>query len=147
MDQLKIITPKQKHYKAWALLRHALWPKEAFEELKSETKIMMRSKRETAFLCVAGEEPVGFVEVRMRDIAEGARTSPVGYLEGWYVKPTFRKKGVGGALVKVAEEWARKKGAKEMGSDTWIKNKRSALIHKKLGYKETDRVVCFLKKL
>jgi aminoglycoside 6'-N-acetyltransferase I len=38
-------------------------------------------------------------------------------------------------------------GYKELASDTEISNTQSIEIHKKLGFKETERVVCFLKKL
>ena len=36
-------------------------------------------------------------------MADGCTTHPVGYVEGWYVDPDVRRKGVGKALVAAAE--------------------------------------------
>lgn len=55
------------------------------------------------FLAEATNKVIGFVEVSLRDVAEGAWTSPVGYLEAWYVEPEFRKQGIGRKLFTAAE--------------------------------------------
>ena len=39
----------------------------------------------------------GFVEVGARPYAEGCDSSPVGYIEGWWVDADMRKRGVGPA--------------------------------------------------
>ena len=46
----------------------------------------------------------------MRSYGEGCETSPVGYIEGWYVDPDLRQKGLGGLLFQAAEDWARSEG-------------------------------------
>ena len=89
----------------------------------------------------------GLIEVTIRPFAEGGRTSEVGYVEGWYVDPDCRRKGVGAALMAAAEEWARSRGCKEMGSDTEVINLQSAEAHRRLGYIECDRLVHFRKDL
>lgn len=38
---------------------------------------------------------VGLAELSRRAYAEGCETSPVGFLEGWYVVPERRRQGVG----------------------------------------------------
>ena len=93
------------------------------------------------------EGPVGFAEVDLRPSADGCRSSPVGYLEGWYVRPGFRRRGVGKALVRAAEEWAREQGCSEMASDTEVGNKTSQDAYRALGYEEVNRLVHFRRDL
>jgi aminoglycoside 6'-N-acetyltransferase I len=64
----------------------------------------------------------GFIEVSLRDYAEGCQTSPVAYIEGWYVDENCRRRTLGTPLVQAAEAWARHHGLKEMASDTQIEN-------------------------
>src|SRR5581483_8999398 len=81
------------------------------------------------------ERAVGFVEVGLRSHADGCDPRrPVGYVEGWYVDPPARRRGVGGALLAAAEAWARAQGCREMASDTWADNRRSQRAHQALGY-------------
>lgn len=46
-----------------------------------------------------------------------------------------------------AEQWAISQGYSELASDTKIDNNRSISMHKHLGVLETERIVCFLKRL
>ena len=89
----------------------------------------------------------GFLEAGTRKYAESAESSPVGYLEGWYVDEDLRGQGLGKALVQAAEDWARSHGLTEMGSDTWLDNEASIQAHLKMGYEEAERLVHFIKKL
>ena len=69
------------------------------------------------------------------------------YIEGWYVDDDLRRAGVGGQLIGAAEKWALVEGHNEIASDTAIDNHRSAAAHKRLGYVEVDRAICFRKEL
>jgi aminoglycoside 6'-N-acetyltransferase I len=89
----------------------------------------------------------GFIELAERPYAEGCTSSPVAYIEGWYVDSDLRRKGLGTALVRACEEWARNHGFKEIASDTDIANDISISAHKALGYEEEARIVCFRKAL
>ena len=80
-------------------------------------------------------------------LCEGAYTSPVGYLEGIYVEPAFRRCGVAAELVRACEAWARARGCSEFASDTEAENVRSIHFHLSVGFQEANRVVCFLKRL
>jgi aminoglycoside 6'-N-acetyltransferase I len=46
-----------------------------------------------------------------------------------------------------AERWAGALGYSELASDAEIDNTVSISAHRALGFDETDRIVCFLKKL
>ena len=89
----------------------------------------------------------GFIEVSLRDYAEGCASSPVPYIEGWFVDSDSRGHGVGRALVRGAEEWAKKEGFTEMASDAEASNRGSIAAHKKLGYERVEDIVCFRRKL
>ncbi len=90
---------------------------------------------------------IGFVEVGMRPYADGCRTRNVGYIEGWYVEAAHRRQGVGAALVRAAEEWARAQGCQEMASDCFEDNAVSLASHLALGYTEKERLIHFAKEL
>src|SRR5438093_892257 len=59
----------------------------------------------------------GFIELGLRSVAEGCSSSPVPYVEGWYVEAAARRRGIGGALMHAAESWCREQGYREFGSD------------------------------
>ena len=89
----------------------------------------------------------GFVEVGSRPYADGCETSPVAYIEAWYVDPDVRRSGYGRDLLKAAENWARSRGYHEMASDALLDNEISHAAHYRAGYEEVDRVVQFRKGL
>ena len=89
----------------------------------------------------------GFAEVGTRSVAESCESSPVAFLEGWYVDPDLRRQGVGTALVQAAEAWARGKGFTELASDTQLANTGSQLAHAALGFVEVERLVAYRKVL
>ena len=89
----------------------------------------------------------GYVEVGSRPYADGCDTSPVGYIEAWYVDPDVRRAGYGRALLAAAEGWARSRGYHEVASDARLDNIVSHEAHRRAGYEEVDRVVQFRKVL
>ena len=85
---------------------------------------------------------IGFAQCGLRhDYVEGAYTSPVGYLEGIYVEPAFRRCGVAAELVRACEAWARARGCSEFASDTEAENVRSIHFHLMRRVQEANRVV------
>ena len=119
-------------------LRHALWPDCPLDEVPVDP----------AFVAV-GEDGtlVGFIEMSLRSHAEDCESSPVGYIEGWFVVEPLRRTGIGAQLVRAAEDWARAQGCTEMASDTWLDNTLSQQAHAALGYEEVERLVHFRKAL
>jgi aminoglycoside 6'-N-acetyltransferase I len=111
-------------------------------------EILRNPEREAVFVSAEPDGRLrGFVEVSLRASAAGCESSPVGYLEGWYVESEVRRKGIGKALVAIAEEWARSKGCREMASDAVVENEVSHVAHGRLGYEEVERLVHFRKAL
>ncbi|HEV7233728.1 MAG TPA: GNAT family N-acetyltransferase [Sphingorhabdus sp.] len=89
-------------------------------------------------------ELVGFIEFGERSYAEGCTTSPVAYIEGWYVSAAFRRRGVGKALIAACRDTARQCGYSELGSDAELTNDKSIGAHRALGFQEVGRIACFI---
>ena len=89
----------------------------------------------------------GFAELGSRAYAEGCRSTPVAYLEGWYVDEDCRRLGIGKKLVAAVEAWAIENGFSELASDADINNTVSLDAHRALGFEEIERHVCLRKKL
>ncbi len=132
----------------WLRMRLLLWPFYSAAELEQDLDAALSDPGQAVFLaCAPDGRPVGFVEAGTRDYAEDCATSPVGYVEGWYVEEDLRGQGIGKRLVEAAEDWARGIGCQEMGSDTWLDNDASIQAHLKMGYREVERLVHFAKHL
>lgn len=132
----------------YAELRLELWPDIPPRENRREAReYVARSDLAILIAETPRGEPIGFAEVGLRAYAEGCSSSPVGYLEGWYVRSHARHRGVGRRLMEAAEQWAREQGCSEMGSDTTADNIASEEAHQRLGYSITARLVTFLKPL
>jgi aminoglycoside 6'-N-acetyltransferase I len=141
----------------WAALRAELWPDEDAMSLADEAARFFadpgsdRGATLEAVLVATDtdlpNELVGFAELSRRAYAEGCETSPVGFLEGWYVIPERRRQGVGRALVAAAEAWARALGCREFASDALVENTVSATAHRALGFEEVEVIRCFRKDL
>ena len=133
----------------WFRLRKLLWEGSTDEEHKTEMlDIYEHSETQLVLMAETGEKKlVGFLEASIRPFVEDCRSDRVGYLEGWFVEPKFRLRGVGGKLVRAAEEWARRKGCEEMASDSEIGNDSSLEAHLNLGYEETSRLIHLRKEL
>jgi aminoglycoside 6'-N-acetyltransferase I len=133
----------------WLRMRQALWPEHTHAEFDEEMASMLaNTEREAVF--VAEWSPgklCGLVEVSIHDAARGCHTNHVGYLEGWYVDPVWRRQGVGRKLVEAAEAWARLHGCLEMASDTTSEYPISPQAHTQLGYQEVEREYYYRKDL
>ncbi len=129
-------------------MRTLLWPDEASAADLSNLDRMLADPTQPVFVAVREDGKLGgFLEGSLRKDADGCDTSPVGYIEGWFVDEDLRRQGIGGSLVRALEDWARKQGCAEVGSDTWLTNETSIQAHLALGYEEVERLIHFRKKL
>ena len=132
----------------WLRMRILLWPEAGPADLSNEMEQMLPDALTPVFVLERPEGGLGgFLEAGTRKFAEGCTTTPVGYIEGWFVDEDLRGRGFGHQLVRAAEDWARSQGLKEVGSDTWLDNEGSIRAHLAMGYHETERVVNFAKTL
>jgi aminoglycoside 6'-N-acetyltransferase I len=132
----------------WLRMRQRLWPEAPVEYLSFDMDERLVDPNYAIFVAVNAEGGLlAFIEAGLRDYGEGCETSPVGYIEAWYVDENTRGQNLGRELVQSAEQWARQKGCTEMASDTWLENEASIAAHLKLGYREAERLVHFVKRL
>ncbi|MBU1167448.1 GNAT family N-acetyltransferase [Patescibacteria group bacterium] len=139
----------KENFEDWLNLGMLLWPDHSREELRKDFSDTLESHNEEVFGCKNDQnELIAFISLSIRsDYVEGSSTSPAGYVEGIFVKPDYRNQGIANKLVKMGEEWTVSKGCTEIGSDAEIENVESQKFHKKIGFKEANRIVSFIKKL
>lgn len=130
-------------------MRVGLWPDEEGVADAGEMQAWLDDTRKQTLLALdAGGNAIGFAELALRhDYVNGTETSPVGFLEGWYVAPQWRGRGVGKALIAACEDWTRTQGCSEFASDALLGNSGSHSAHLACGFEETERVVYFRKRL
>lgn len=135
---------------AWCALRAALWPAADRDALRAEADAHFTGGGLLAAIFVwesPNRQLLGMIELSLRPYADGCASSPVPYVEGWYVVPSARGHGIGRALMDAAEDWARVQGHTEMASDVLIANAPSKSAHKALGFEEVERVIQLRKAL
>jgi aminoglycoside 6'-N-acetyltransferase I len=134
----------------WSVLRGELWADGTADEHREFAAASLdEPTRLVAFLARDSEGlAVGFAEATLRfDYVNGCATSPVGFLEGLYVRETARRRGIARGLVVAVEQWARERGCTELASDALLENAVSQKTHRGIGFAETERVVFFRKSL
>lgn len=125
-----------------------LWEEHTIKDLVAEFTEIIETGDAQFFLAYAEEEPIGFAQCQLRrDYVEGTETSPVGYLEGIFVKEGYRRKGYAKRLLSACESWAKEKGCVDFGSDCQLDNIDSLRFHLGAGFTEAARIICFSKKL
>ncbi|WP_246318819.1 aminoglycoside 6'-N-acetyltransferase [Peteryoungia desertarenae] len=150
MSGLTVVRASAADLDICAELRHQLWPHLAVDSHRAEiVDALSEPGRLVAFLCVdLNGEAIGFAEASVRsDYVNGCETSPVAFLEGIFVRSPVRRQGVATALVNAVAAWARSKGLTELASDAELSNTISHAMHEALGFEETQRVVCFRRRL
>ena len=123
-----------------------MWTENTVQDLIHEFSDLISKEDAQFFLKYIQDIPVGFAQCQLRyDYVEGTGTSPVGYLEGIYIKKEYRHKGYAKELLSECEKWAKGKGCKEFASDCEINNDSSFGFHMALGFKGANRIICFTK--
>jgi len=134
----------------WLSLRQSLWPHCSRAEHLSEMSSFIASPaRYAQFVAYSSPgQAVGLAEASVRaDYVNGTDSSPVAFLEGLYVVPEARRKGIAASLVSAVSQWAHSVGHSELASDALLENETSHAVHRALGFHETERVVFFRRTL
>lgn len=153
--EIEVRRPQADDRAEWTRMRTALWPEHTVESHAEEVTGFLTGNHSgwlaglhavAVFVAVRPAGGLcGFVEASVRPMADGCTTHPVGYVEGWYVDPDMRRKGVGRRLVAAAEAWAVSQGCREMASDAYLANRTSIAAHQALGFEDAAPTVRFRK--
>jgi aminoglycoside 6'-N-acetyltransferase I len=145
---MKIRSFQKSDFPDWLRMSVALFPTHTTEELAPWMRDFRSREDGEVFIALRDDgSACGFVEVASRPYSDGCDTSPVGYIEAWFVDPDMRRAGVGGALLAAAEDWARARGYSEMASDSLLDNTVSHRAHEGAGYIEVERSVRYRKSI
>ena len=106
------------------------------EEAASRRYWHGQKPRDEALVAVADGRPIGMIELWLRRPSgpPGARIARVKVDLGISVAPEWRGHGVGSALLRAAEDWARAIGAERMVLDLDAANTRALRLYERLGY-------------
>ena len=145
---MKVRRYRESDWSEWLRMAHTLFPGTTDEDHTGDMRSLLKRTDAAVFIAERPDGSVcGYVEAGSRSVADGCSTSPVGYIEAWYVDPDVRREGYGRALLAAAEEWAVAQGYREMASDALLANDVSHAAHKRSGYEEVDRVITYRKML
>src|SRR5687768_9312051 len=101
-----IRSARQTDRECWERMREALWPSTSGKHAGEIDRYFAGKLREPIEVLIAFDDrraALGFIELSIRAYAEGCVTDRVAFVEGWYVEPAARGKGVGAALIGAAE--------------------------------------------
>lgn len=143
-----IIKASDKDIDDLATMALELWPENTLEDLKNSFIYILGHLKDKVFMAVVDGQNVGFIHMTVRtDYVEGSSSSPVGYIEGLYVKPDYRNDDIAKELYESGAKWVKSKGCKEIGSDCTLSNKLSYDFHFSIGFEEANKVICFIKQI
>ncbi len=125
-----------------------MWENQTVEALEAEFTETLCSKTSAFFVKSENGAPIGFAQCNLRtDYVEGTESTPVGYLEGIFVKESYRHNGYAGELLSECEKWAKDMGCREFASDCELNNVSSLKFHLAMGFDEVSRIICFKKNI
>jgi aminoglycoside 6'-N-acetyltransferase I len=147
---LQIVSTSDPNDADWLTLRSEFIPEVELEEQRAFLQAFARNT--PAFCAFVARDPatglLGFAEVAVRtDFVNGCEHRPALFLEGIFVRPEHRGRGVARALCDAAANWGLEQGCREFASDVYIDDHDSLAAHRGLGFEETERVVYFRKPL
>ena len=123
-----------------------MWDDNTIDALEAEFADLVRRDDAAAFIQYADDQPAGFAQCGLRrDYVEGTESTPVGYLEGIFVKAEYRNRGYARELLSACETWAKDAGCTEFASDCELDNALSLKFHMAVGFTEANRIICFRK--
>lgn len=112
-----------------------LYPEQDFSHLAQTVEQYYSSKTPVWWVeedSSAAKAPVGCLWLgNAIDQVSGSRHAHIFML---YVAPEHRRRGIGKALVRHAEAWAKQRGDRQIGLQVFVKNQSALNLYRQLGY-------------
>ncbi len=119
------------------------------EAVRRTFALQLADPKAALFGCRREDGLIGLAHARIRtDYVEGARENEKGvaYLEGIYLKedaaPELSQK-----LIAAVSDWAREMGCRELAADCEQGDDAGAALREAAGFKESARIICYIKEL
>ncbi len=119
------------------------------EAVRRTFALQLADPKAALFGCRREDGLIGLAHARIRtDYVEGARENEKGVadLEGIYLKedaaPELSQK-----LIAAVSDWAREMGCRELAADCEQGDAAGAALREAAGFKETARIICYIKEL
>lgn len=141
---MKLVAITRNEFPQWKEMRRAVFSEldDAYHDEEMEN-IFVSDQWYCYFLKDKKNTTLGLVELSSRNIVDGCLSSPVAYLEGLYLKPAYRGKGLGREVIAMIQHWCRRKGFSELATDTELTNAKAQKFYRAVGFEETYQVVEF----
>ena len=151
--KLSPIQPSQ--FALWQQMRQDLYQTLSDEFSHKEMDIIYASEHWFCYFLVAADQTadikqntlptetsiIGLVELSSRNVVDNCLTSPVAYLEGFYLREAFRGKGLGRKAMQLIFSWCKENAFQELATDTELTNAKAQKFYKNNGFQETERIV------
>ena len=151
MQPIRIELLDGSNFDAWFAMRRDFWEDDETFAREAFDVYRRRHAEGTAITFIAfegGGRHLGFLDAELRtDYVQGAERAPVWYVEGVYVVPGRRGKGIGRILIGRLEDHVRATGCSEVASSCPVDNVDSEAFHKAMGFHEDLRTINFIKRL
>jgi aminoglycoside 6'-N-acetyltransferase I len=101
-------------------MRRALWPGDDAGHAAEVASFFANTLEEPVAVLVAENAAgamIGFAELSIRFDVAGLDHKRVGYIEGLYINPPARGRGVTGELFRAVRRWAREQGCVALAGD------------------------------
>ena len=129
-----ITVAERKDEEDWLKLRQSVYGFHPEDFHRREMEMWLTDSTKCCWLAREQEEAVGILEASLRNVVDGCLSSPVGYIEGIFVLPDWRARGIARALILTAEDWMRGQGCSEVATDAEIDNEEAMASHLKMGF-------------
>ena len=104
----------------WEQLRTELWPTEPRTHAPEIAQFFAGTLAEPQAVLIAEDDTgtiIAIAELSIRRDIPGLESKPTGYVEGLYVMPTHRGRGIARALLNASRDWARAQHCVAFASD------------------------------
>lgn len=116
--------------RVWVLAGESLeaprWTRQDYERIVQEAEPVLLVRCGLVALC--GSDLVGFV------VASWLRQETVAEVEGLFVEQTYRRQGIGGALIGACMAWARTAGASTLRLEVRASNVAALALYQRYGF-------------